>query len=418
MCDGGEPRAHRLSADRHVEIGWFDGVHVPPVRERVPDLVLGDATRTPSRRFVLAEAQHEVLTARSDHARKTRDEGRTIRVVEHMEQPAIKDHVELFTERREVARITHDETRRYTALARLRSGEADRGRGDVDTDRFATCIGRHQDVLSRSTTNIEHTPPEATLGCERRECRLRFSDVPRGRHCVRGLELGHEISSRLLFCHGRSLLLIAAPSREAQNARTAPGLPAMPPVQIAVARDQQIWAAAGLELRWKNHAMREADRPIGERVSVLDRQPADGDLPPIVSGLLDDRVDRSSVRLALVDDDRRVFIGRGAGDELSVLFVDAQGGGACTGPRSTLAERGAIVMWTSGWGGAQGRPDKSRLVVTGVVADFVTAVRVGDVSAALQNNAFAAAMPRGASDVVIVSTPDGERQVPLPRLDI
>jgi hypothetical protein len=164
--------------------------------------------------------------------------------------------------------------------------------------------------------------------------------------------------------------------------------------------------------------MTEADRPITERVSVLDRQPADGDLPPIVSGLLDERVDRSSVRLALVDDDRRVFIGRGAEDELSLLFVDAQGGGACTGPRSTLAERGAIVMWTSGWGGAQGRQDKSRFVVTGVVADLVTAVRVGDVPAALQNNAFAVAMPRGASNVVIVSTADGERQVPLPRLDI
>jgi hypothetical protein len=56
--------------------------------------------------------------------------------------------------------------------------------------------------------------------------------------------------------------------------------------------------------------------------------------------------------------------------------------------------------------------------VTGVVADLVTAVRVGDFRATLQNNAFAVVMPRGASDAVIVSTPDGERQVPIPRLDI
>ena len=164
--------------------------------------------------------------------------------------------------------------------------------------------------------------------------------------------------------------------------------------------------------------MREADRPLAERVSVLDRPVSDGDLPPIVSRLLDDRVDRSSVRLALVDDDRRVFIGRGADDELSVLFIDPQGGGACTGHRSTLTEDGAIVQWTSGWGGANGRPSKSRFVVTGVVADLVTAVRVGDFRATLQNNAFAVVMPRGASDAVIVSTPDGERQVPIPRLDI
>jgi hypothetical protein len=85
--------------------------------------------------------------------------------------------------------------------------------------------------------------------------------------------------------------------------------------------------------------MREADRPISERVSVLDRPRRDGDLPSL-RGLLDDRVDPSSVRLALVDDDRRVYIGRGADDELSVLFVDGQGGGACTGPRSSLTEAG------------------------------------------------------------------------------
>jgi hypothetical protein len=113
-----------------------------------------------------------------------------------------------------------------------------------------------------------------------------------------------------------------------------------------------------------------------------------------------------------------VFIGRGADDELSVLFIDPQGGGARTGPRSTLTEDGAIVQWTSGWGGANGRPSKSRFVVTGVVADLVTAARVGDFRATLQNNALAVVMPRGASDVVIVSTPAGERQVPIPRLDI
>lgn len=162
--------------------------------------------------------------------------------------------------------------------------------------------------------------------------------------------------------------------------------------------------------------MREADRPISERVSVLDRPPRDGDLP-IFAGLLDDRVDPSSVRLALVDHDRRVYIGTGADDELSVLFLDTQGGGACTGPRSSLTESGAIVQLTSGWGGATGRPSGSRFVATGIVADSVIAVRVGDVPATLQNNAFAAVMPLG-TDVVTVSTSDGERQLPLPRLGL
>jgi hypothetical protein len=54
--------------------------------------------------------------------------------------------------------------------------------------------------------------------------------------------------------------------------------------------------------------------------------------------------------------------------------------------------------------------------VTGIVADIVIAVRVGDVPATLRNNAFAAVMPRGAADVVTVSTSDGERQLRLPRL--
>lgn len=162
--------------------------------------------------------------------------------------------------------------------------------------------------------------------------------------------------------------------------------------------------------------MREADRPIGERVSVLDRPPRDGDLPAL--GPLDDRVDPSSVRLALVDDDRHVYIGRGPNDELSVIFVDSQGGGACTTTRSDLTESGAIVQWTSGWGGAKGRRGQSRFVVTGMVPDVVVAVRVGDLPAKFQNNAFAAVMPPGAADVVTVSTPDGERQVPLPRLGL
>jgi hypothetical protein len=157
-------------------------------------------------------------------------------------------------------------------------------------------------------------------------------------------------------------------------------------------------------------SVREADRPVEERVSVLDRPAAEDDLPPLVARLIRrEPVERSSVRLALADDDRRVFVGRSGEDGLFLQFLDPTGGGSCAGPRSTLADLGAIVMWTS---------SRTRFVVTGVVADLVTAVRVGDVTAALQDNAFAAVVPGGAPDVVVVSTPDGERQVLLPAVGL
>jgi hypothetical protein len=117
-------------------------------------------------------------------------------------------------------------------------------------------------------------------------------------------------------------------------------------------------------------------------------------------------VEFSSFRLALVDDDRRVFIARRSEDGLFVLLLDAGGGSGSLGRRSTLGERGAIVMWNS----VQG----DRFVVAGIVGDPVTAVRVGEIPAALRDNAFAAVGPLGASDVITVTTPDGERRVPRP----
>jgi hypothetical protein len=117
-------------------------------------------------------------------------------------------------------------------------------------------------------------------------------------------------------------------------------------------------------------------------------------------------VEFSSFRLALVDDDRRVYVARRGEDGLFVLLLAADGDGSSDGRRSTLAESGAIVMWNSvPW---------NRFVVAGVVADAVTAVRVGDVPAALGDNAFAAVVPLRASDVITVTTRDGVRLVPRP----
>ena len=154
--------------------------------------------------------------------------------------------------------------------------------------------------------------------------------------------------------------------------------------------------------------MTEADRPIEQRVSVLDRPATDGDLPSEVSASILPGVEFSSFRLALVDNDRRVYIARRGDDDLIVLLLDAEGGGGSEGRRSTLAEHGAIVMWNAVPG--------DRFIAAGIVADPVTAVRVGEMPAALRDNAFAAVMPLGASDELIVSTPGGERHVPRPWL--
>jgi hypothetical protein len=154
--------------------------------------------------------------------------------------------------------------------------------------------------------------------------------------------------------------------------------------------------------------MMEADRPIEERVSVLDRPATDSDSPPEIAAGMILGVEFASFRLALVEEDRRVYIARRSDDDLFVIFLDAEGGSGSEGHRSTLAEQGAIVTWNSGPG--------DRLIAAGIVADPVTAVRVGEIPAALRNNAFAAVMPLGASDELIVTTPAGERQVPHPPL--
>jgi hypothetical protein len=158
--------------------------------------------------------------------------------------------------------------------------------------------------------------------------------------------------------------------------------------------------------RCKNQTVAEADRPTEQRVSVLDRPATDGDSPPEVSASMPGDVEFSSFRLALVDDDRRVYVARRGEDGLFVLLLAADGDRGSDGRRSTLAERGAIVMWNS--------VPRNRFVVAGVVADPVTAARVGEVPAALGDNAFAAVVPLRASDVITVTTPDGVRLVPRP----
>jgi len=97
-----------------------------------------------------------------------------------------------------------------------------------------------------------------------------------------------------------------------------------------------------------------------------------------------------------------VLIGRDDDDSLYVMFCDSSGGGACGSMRWVLREHGAIAQMSS---------NGQRVVVTGIVSDEVTAVRVGDVSAMLRNNAFVADIGADDSPRVVLTTADGDREV-------
>jgi hypothetical protein len=149
--------------------------------------------------------------------------------------------------------------------------------------------------------------------------------------------------------------------------------------------------------------VREADRPLELRVSVLDREPTESDAVPehMLTAPVTQGVDAASIRLALALDDCRIFVGLGTREESLFLCVAGpHGGGASIGPRATLVTHGA--RW-------QGHGNRT----VGIVADLVTAVRVGDVEAELANNVFMA--NASLYDGIVVTTPEGERTVPRPR---
>ena len=110
-------------------------------------------------------------------------------------------------------------------------------------------------------------------------------------------------------------------------------------------------------------------------------------------------VDAASVRLALDLDDCRIYVGLGTREESLFLCIDGpQGGGASVGPRATLVTHRARIQ-------GNGK------TTIGIVADLVTAVRVGDVDAVLANNVFVA--HASLHEGIVVTTPEGERTVPI-----
>src|SRR6266508_1512751 len=60
----GQPGPDAVRVDGDVDRGRFDRVDLPPVGERGSDLVLRHPVRPPFARLPVAEAQHEVATAR------------------------------------------------------------------------------------------------------------------------------------------------------------------------------------------------------------------------------------------------------------------------------------------------------------------------------------------------------------------
>jgi hypothetical protein len=132
--------------------------------------------------------------------------------------------------------------------------------------------------------------------------------------------------------------------------------------------------------------MRETDRPPAERVSVLDRAPNVADRSAVESSLLLAGLSMERVRLACEVDDSQVLVGRDEDDGLCLAIQKPSGSGAAgVGTRSVLREAGAVVLVCS---------DGRRVFVGGIVADEVTAVRVGDVPAYVRDNAFLAEIGR------------------------
>jgi len=164
-----------------------------PVGEGAPDLVLRDAPRAPVARLVLAEAEQEEPSTLGDDGSEAVDVAGPVPVVEHVEETAVEDSVELLPEGGQREGVAHDEAGGQPPLARLGLGPPDGGRRQVDARRLQSGGRSHEGVLARAAAGVEHAALEAPLVGQRREGGLGDADVPRGRRLVGGLELGCSI---------------------------------------------------------------------------------------------------------------------------------------------------------------------------------------------------------------------------------
>ncbi len=120
--------------------------------------------------------------------------------------------------------------------------------------------------------------------------------------------------------------------------------------------------------------------------------------------------DPGTVRLAINENGRRIYVAQGApehADDVCVFLETTFGGAGSFHPRSVL-RKGATVMTSSS-------SQEPGVVVCGVVPDHVSAVSVDGVEAILRSNAYLAVVSSHPESIA-VTTPDGERRVDVPNL--
>jgi hypothetical protein len=158
--------------------------------------------------------------------------------------------------------------------------------------------------------------------------------------------------------------------------------------------------------------VRERERPVDERLSLLDRPKADMEIDPPDEDefrLFRSDVDLATVRVALRHDLGRIYLAPDARSDLDgihiFIFKTSGGSGGAGFTRSVFREHGTCVCTTS----SMNQPK----IVYGALPDDVIAVRVGDADDDLGDNAFLAVLPPGVDSIVLTKA-DAERRVRLP----
>lgn len=144
-------------------------------------------------------------------------------------------------------------------------------------------------------------------------------------------------------------------------------------------------------------------------LSVLKRRPRprDDSLDPVQRTHMPVRAD--TVRLALDEQDRQVWVAEGTDeDSIFLIYRGVGGGGVCGSSRSNLATYGLIHMTNRSSGGDD--------VIVGLVPDDVIAVHLDERPAVMGENVFIA-HGGSAGRTLTLTTRLGQRKVPVGGLD-
>ena len=125
------------------------------------------------------EAQHEVGRPGRHDAPEHVRERRPSLVGQHVEEPAVEDHVEGLTEGVDGQRVMDEEAGVQTALPRLGLASRDRCRGQVDARGTQPALGGEQRVLAGAASDVEYRAAQVAGIRQFNEGRLWPADVPR-----------------------------------------------------------------------------------------------------------------------------------------------------------------------------------------------------------------------------------------------